>query len=164
MALLTFKQMVAAFPDIMNELAPTSMWAQGIGTDDWYPVQIDPVTGALQTNSSGGGGGAIVPTGTTAAPILISAAGGITPTNVQREMIFIAGNGAAITVTKNPQIAVGTAVGQELILEGCHNTNTVTINNGTGLILNGTCVLKSGSIIYLIWNGSAWAEVSRNDI
>jgi hypothetical protein len=67
-------------------------------------------------------------------------------------------------VSSNPQISAGTIVGQELVLKGTDNTNTVTIQNGTGLELNGPCPLRSGSQIYLVWDGTVWGEVSRNGI
>lgn len=106
----------------------------------------------------------LIATGTRAAPIAITAIGGITPAGVQREMIFIQGSGGPVTITANPQIAAGTTVGQELYLVGCSDVNTVTINNGTGLELNGACLLENTSTIYLIWTNPNWSEIARNDI
>lgn len=107
---------------------------------------------------------AIIPVGTRASPESITAVGGITPEDVLRQMVFVVGSSGAVVITASPQIAAGTVVGQELILCGRHDVNTVSIANGTGLELNGTCVLRAGSRIYLVWDGTVWGEVSRNDV
>lgn len=107
---------------------------------------------------------AYAPQGTRTSPQLITALGGISILDVLREFQFVKGSGGPITVTANPQIEAGTIVGQELLLQGTDNTNTLTISNGTGLVLNGACVLASGSRIWLVWDGAFWVESSRNDI
>jgi len=101
-------------------------------------------------------------TGTRASPNLITAAGGIGFVGVgDRNTWFIKGNAAPITVTANPQIAAGTNVGQELRLFGTDDTNTVTLQDGTGLDLNGEWVGGNGSRLSLFWDGSNWSEESR---
>lgn len=100
--------------------------------------------------------------GTRASPILITAAGGISFTGSFYDNIkFIAGNSGAIDVTADPQIAVGTLVGQRLLLIGRHATNTVTLEDGTGLSLNGTWVGGLDSVLGLVWDGSFWVESFR---
>ncbi len=101
-------------------------------------------------------------------PNLITAGGGITPTTSQRELQFIAGNAAPVTITAPRPIGAGTTPGQELILMGADATNTVTFSSGTGVFLNGTIVMGSaiasggaGSVLYLVWDGTSWNEVSR---
>lgn len=105
---------------------------------------------------------ALAPTGTKASPTVITAAGGITAADEMREYQFIVGVGAT-TITAVPQISAGSVVGQELVLQGTSNVNTVSIADGNGLNLNGPCTLQNGSAIYLIWDGTVWSEVSRND-
>lgn len=119
---------------------------------------------AYAGGSGGGGGGALAPNGTTSSPNLITSASGITPSGAQRELQFIQGSAAAITISKVPAISAGTTVGQELILQGTNDANTVTINNGTGVSLNGPIVMGAtgaGARLYLIWDGTNWGEVSR---
>lgn len=106
----------------------------------------------------------MVPTGTRIGPTLILATVGIAPAGALRELQFVRGNPAAVSITANPQIVAGTIVGQELVLQGTDNVATVQVNNGNGVELNGACVLKSGSRLKLIWDGTVWGEVSRNDI
>ncbi len=107
----------------------------------------------------------LIPNATKASPNLISAATGIAISGHLREVQFIAGNGGPIDpITHNPQIQAGVTTGQELIIQGTNDTNYVTLNNGTGLDLNGPCKLVEGSRIYLMWDGTLWGEVSRNDI
>lgn len=103
-------------------------------------------------------------TGSTGTPGLITAGTSIPVANVNREMKFIAGNGGPVTMTANPQVAAPTTIGDELVLRGTNDTNSVTVNHGTGLILNGPYVLKNGSWLYLQWDGTNWGEVGRNDI
>ena len=100
-------------------------------------------------------------TGTRAAPTAITVTG-ITPGGYNIEMIFVAGSGGAIDVTANPQIVAGTTTGQELNLVGTSDTNTVTLEHGNGLILNGTCELDSETVLNLLWDGTAWLEMSRS--
>lgn len=104
-----------------------------------------------------------VPSSTKSSPTSISAAGGIGSSSAAREYQFIVGNGGPVTVTANPQITAGEVVGQELLLQGTSDANTVTIDTGTGLNLNGPCTLRDGSVIHLVWDGTLWSEVSRND-
>ncbi len=103
-------------------------------------------------------------TNTRASPGNITTSG-ITPLGVSKEIIFVQGSGGAIDITANPQIVTsGSTLGDELTLIGRSDTNTLTLDHGTGLDLNGQCILKAGSIIRLIFDGTNWAEVSRNDI
>ena len=59
----------------------------------------------------------------------ITAAGGIT---VTKAIMRVAGNGGAIDITADPQIAAGTD-GQVVIIQGTHDTNTITLDDGAGL-------------------------------
>jgi hypothetical protein len=97
-------------------------------------------------------------TGTRAAPISITAAGGITPLGVREEVIFVQGAGGPIDITKNPQIAAGTGVGQRLTLIGCSDTNSLLTQDGNGLAQNGDFYLYANASIHFIWDGTVWAE------
>lgn len=120
-------------------------------------LSTEPVTGRLVT-------------GTSSSPTLITAAGGITPTGVWDELIFVAGNGGAIDITANPQIVAGTRPGQRLTLVGSHATNYVLLDSGTGLNINGTIYLGTdrsagqNNVLVLFWDSadSTWREESRS--
>jgi len=103
----------------------------------------------------------LVPSGSLASPNVITAAGGVTVTSSQRQYQFVESSGGAVTVTANPQVQAGSIVGQELILEGTSDTDYPTLNDGTGLALNGSVDLKNEKKIYLVWNGAKWSEISR---
>lgn len=75
---------------------------------------------------------------------------------------FIQGSGGPVIITANPKIAVGSVVGQMFTLIGCSDTNTVTINDGTGVQLNGPITLAKYSTLDLIWNGTVWSERARS--
>lgn len=108
------------------------------------------------------GGGALVVTGSTASPQAITAAGGIAFSGgASRSMWFVAGSGGAVTVTATPQIAAATTVGQELIVVGTSDTNTVTLNDGNGLATNGPITLYNHYAAYFVWDGSVWFELPR---
>lgn len=116
---------------------------------------------ALPYATAGNTGGVFV-SGTLAAPNLVSAGGGVGVSPNLRQYQYIASTGGAIVVASNPAIAAGSSVGQELILEGTSNINTIAIPyTATGVDLNGTIIMKAGSRLYLVWNGSVWGEVSR---
>ena len=114
---------------------------------------VTPPTGSLSVS------------GTRSFPILITAAGGVTSTINPRQLIRVAGNGAAITISANPAISSGTIDGQELILEGCDSTDTLTINNGSGTeqASSSSMTLGRGDKIAYIWNAGAslWTEEWR---
>jgi hypothetical protein len=74
---------------------------------------------------------------------------------------YIQGDGSAVNLSTNPQIAPGSVVGQRLRLVGCSDANSVTLEDATGLDLNGTCVLVDKSVIDLEWDGVSWFETSR---
>lgn len=116
---------------------------------------------------SPGTGSATNIVGTRGAPTSITAAGGIPFTPSAATVIFVVGNGGAVVVTANPQVAVGTSVGQTMTIVGTDNTDTVELQTGTGLQLSGAVVLGNttsggnNSSISLLWDGTNWLETSR---
>lgn len=94
----------------------------------------------------------------------VTAAGGISSSDTLRR---IAGSGGAIDITKDPQISAGGQDGQLLICEGTNDTNTVKVDDGTGLQLAGgaSFTLGLGDVIAFIWNSgrSLWIEQYRSD-
>lgn len=100
--------------------------------------------------------------GSTGSPTLITAVGGVAFTGTAWENVkFIAGNGGAVDVSANPQVAAATNVGQKLILIGTNDTDTVKLEDGTGLSLNGAWIAANHSVIGLMWDGSVWVEQYR---
>jgi hypothetical protein len=99
---------------------------------------------------------------TPSSDIAITAAGGIT---VTKAIMRVAGDGSAIDITANPQIAAGTD-GQVVIIQGTHDTNTVTLDDGTGLALSAQCVLAAQDNITLMYDSgdSEWIETSRTTV
>lgn len=101
-------------------------------------------------------------TGTAGSPTLITAVGGIAFTGSNYSNVkFIAGDSGAINVTANPQIAAGSSAGQMLTIVSRHATNTVTLEDGNGLSLNGPWVGGLDSVIELMFDGTNWVEKSR---
>jgi hypothetical protein len=74
----------------------------------------------------------------------------------------ISSHNGHITLISNPQITVGVD-GQQLILYGADNTNTVTIVNGSGLVLSDDITFESMVTLLLIFVESEqkWIEVAR---
>jgi hypothetical protein len=101
--------------------------------------------------------------GSTGSPSLIDPANGILIQDTASEIIFIAGDGGPADITANPQIQAASNVGARLMLIGTSDTDTVTIEDGDGLALNGSMLIKNMSVIELTFNGSVWQEISRND-
>jgi len=106
--------------------------------------------------------------GSTGTPKSISAATCINSTAVPtldvKVVVFITGNAGAIDCTAAvTQILAGTSVGQEITVIGTSDTNTLTLDNGDGLVLNGSIIIGNNDILRAIWNGSAWVEITRNN-
>lgn len=100
--------------------------------------------------------------GTAASPNLITAGGGITPNGTGYwEVIYVKGSGGPVDITANPQIADGSLDGQLIVLIGVDDTDTVTVENGTGISMDGDAVLKAGSSIMFAWDdaGDVWRQV-----
>lgn len=108
--------------------------------------------------------GRYISSGTPTTPNLVTAGGGVLSVTVGRCLQFIAGDGAPVIVTANPRVGRGTVIGQELLLIGADNFNTVTLQNGNGLALNGAAVLSVGASLLLMWDGARWNETGRNDL
>lgn len=108
--------------------------------------------------------GAVSPalSGSTGTPTDIVAGTGVVFSGSKYSNVyFIQGDGGAVDITADPQISVGSAVGQRLLLIGQSDTNTVTIEHGTGTSQNGAIVLGKDDAIEYLWDGSVWVEVSR---
>lgn len=105
--------------------------------------------------------------GTRAAPNSIVAGTGISlttlfgATNKIKMLAFVQGSGGAVNISANPQIQAGTIIGQELTLIGCHAANTVTLEHGDGLIMNGPYTLDAERMIVFTWDGTIWVERNR---
>lgn len=116
------------------------------------------VSAAAAAASAGSG---FLAYGTRAAPLDITAAGGITSHGTQTELQFVHGSPGVVTISANPQITAGTQVGQILTLMGTDDTNTLTLSNGNGLVMNGDCTLLNDSVIGFVWDGTNWCELYR---
>jgi hypothetical protein len=97
-----------------------------------------------------------------ASALSVVAGTGVTP--VANSFIRLVGNAGAVTVTANPAIAAGSD-GQELVLLGTSDTNTVTFSNGNGLSLASgvSFTMGAGDTLRLIYDAanSVWRELSR---
>ena len=135
-----------------------------------YQFIVGPETSTLPTVGTVAAASDLTPasyvgqiTGTRASPSLIVAGTGIAFTGAFAENTwFIAGSGGAVDISANPQIVAGT-LGQRLRLVGRHAINTVQLDTGTGLWLNGTCILGEGEILNLWCDGVSWVEQSRSN-
>jgi hypothetical protein len=99
-----------------------------------------------------------------ASTLSVVAGTGVAP--LTNSMLRVVGSGGAVDVSANPQIAVGHD-GQELVIIGTSNTNTVKFNSNNGLSLAGGVpfTLGQGAVLRLIYDGSVglWREISRSD-
>jgi len=78
----------------------------------------------------------------------------------------IVGSGGAINITADPQIVVGQA-GDILTLQGTNDTNTVLLEDGTGVELVGgvSFTIGNNDVITLVYDNTKtkWVEVSRTE-
>lgn len=132
-------------------------------------IYFNTTTGAVRVSSGSGFSDVTTPVsptptigvvGTRAAPVEIVAGTGIAPTYLQ-ETQFIKGSGGAVDVSANPQISPGTTVGQTLKLISRSDTNTVLLEDGTGLSMEGAWLGVANSVIQFSWDGTDWVEDFR---
>lgn len=116
----------------------------------WRGVNNSAVQGSRQTGTS------------------MSAATAITPALGVKSVVFVVGNGGAVTITASPPITTtGMIVGQELKICGTDNTNTVTYNNSVNLVLTGSATLGKDQCLDLMYAGTdgtnlSWIETGRS--
>lgn len=99
---------------------------------------------------------------THSAPQLVAAAANITFTaGFRRNKIYVVGSGAPRTAGN---IQAGVTDGDELLLVGCDNTNTVTLDTLGRFKTFGACVLGVDAMISFNWDAvqSLWVEAYRN--
>lgn len=103
--------------------------------------------------------------GTRGSPNSIVAGTGITPLDRRRQVIFVEGNGGAVTITAVPAVVKTSAIiGDEIKIIGRSATNTVTIDNQSGDVeLNGAIILGLSDVLTLVYDGTAYVEVSRSN-
>lgn len=136
-----------------------------------YQFIVGPETSVLPTIGSPSSGSDLVSldfvryvTGTVGTPIDIVAGTGITVNSKALEVIYIQGSGGAVDITANPQVATPVAPideGGELLLICVSGTNTVKLENGDGLILNGSFTMGLNDSIRLWFDGTNWRESTR---
>lgn len=107
--------------------------------------------------------GTITVTGSTGTPESIVAGTGITVADANEEIIFVEGSGGSVNITADPQISDPSITGAKLKIIGTSDTNTLILEDGDGLSLNGSMVLGDGDIISLIYDGTDWVEQSRSE-
>lgn len=85
-------------------------------------------------------------------------------TKAQLGRIIYYSEAAASDLSDNPQIVDGYD-GQIITIIGSSDTNTLTLDDGTGLLLSAQCVLGAGDTITLVYITalSGWVEVSRSN-
>ncbi len=83
------------------------------------------------------------------------------PSNMS--FLKLAGTGA-LDMTSAPQIAAGVE-GQQLIILGTSDTNTVKLHNDANLVLFGgaSFTLGNNDVLRLVYSGTAWYEMGRSD-
>jgi len=106
----------------------------------------------------------MTPSATTASPTTYADDTAIV---VSFSYVRVEGNGGAVTLDTDPAVADGTADGQIVYIQGCDDTNTVTIADAVNTQLSGgtSFTMGSGDILTLLWDagGSLWIEASRSD-
>ena len=90
----------------------------------------------------------------------ISDAGNISPVDSRNQLLPVVGNAAAVTAA---DITITDAKnGDQLMLIGTSDTDTVTIVSATNTMINGSATLALGDVIELVFLTSKWYEVSRS--
>ncbi len=115
--------------------------------------------GVLFANATSGGTG----TSTSGKLVLTSASSTVSASstfNPSGTTHIVTGNGAAVTLNTTTGITAGIAGGRVLVLVGGSDSNTVTVPDSGNCSLQSNRTLGAGDTLVLVWNGSAWCEVS----
>lgn len=168
-------EIAAAAAIALNKLAATTasraLVSDGSGfvsTSSVTATELGYVSGVTSSIQSQLDNGASVATfGSTGTPRDVAATGIVSgdshmSTTSTRQIVFVQGDGGAVDVTANPQIEAHTLVGAEMTICGENDTNTLTLETGNGLFLNGDAILGDNMVLNLVWNGSVWLETGRN--
>lgn len=145
--------------DSINLIAPGAVTA----TDTLTLPDGDGEAGQALYDSDGNGAMAwqnpFSVSGSKASPNVIVAATGIAaPSDRRNHRVYVSGNSGDINITANPQIANGLWDGQEICVIGTSNIDTVTLDDGDGLSLDGQAVLGEDDMLCLWWNATDWIE------
>lgn len=82
-------------------------------------------------------------------------------------LMYLKGNSGAVNMTADPQIAAGTRDGQRLVLIFTSDTDTVLLEDGTGLAMpNGNVRSASGTVLEFSWDSgqSLWRNTFWNNV
>lgn len=89
--------------------------------------------------------------------------GGTIPSTWDRRVVSVVGAAAPVTLSATTAIEAGFFVGQELLLVGTSDTNTITVPKLAGVRLGSACTLGVHDTLSLVWNGAAWIETGRTN-
>lgn len=126
--------------------------------EDGAAIGLGPTVAEIIQSAlvSSGGGYFIIPGNRRTAPIIVAIT--ISPSNIApRELQFVVGVGPNTVAS----MTGGSVLGQELLIMGTDNTNTIALTSSANLDLDGSCVLGNSDMISLIWDGSSWVEMWR---
>lgn len=91
--------------------------------------------------------------------VSVTATDGLTVTN---PVMKVQGSGGAVTVTANPSIKPGYD-GQQIVIIGKSDTNTLTFSDGNGLALTASFTLGATDTLSLVYDSQSatWNERAR---
>lgn len=95
---------------------------------------------------------------------IVGGTGIAAPTTNADHLCYIEGSGGAVDVSANPQIGAGLRNGQRITLRGRNATNTVLLEHGNGLVMNGSYLMGEDSEIGFRWDTTNWVESYRNGL
>jgi hypothetical protein len=133
-------------------------------------IQAGPGIGVSQVglniivSATGGAVGGYVPHGTDSLPVLVNPAVPLPIVSAEQRALWftsVAGGSGASPITASPQIAPGVQIGQELMLTGSSDADYLVLQDGNGLLMNGSVNLKLNASIEFYWSGTVWKEKAR---
>lgn len=147
------------FAGIVSGIAQFKAIVQGAGTT--ITSTPDEIIIALS-----GAGAAPEAHGSFASPLALDPTLGLVPTSAGDQVWWLTtltASPGVDPITKNPQFAVGTSVGQRLTIFGVTNGSGgyLSVADGNGLLQNGNFALLSGQCIVYMWNGTVWQFISN---
>lgn len=137
-----------------------------VGPAGYVPVSDPAASTGLRWVSPASAASTPTVTGSPTSPVTTDGLSSIVPAGDPTEYIFLAGNGGPVDMTANPQIdTTDLSPGYRVILVGASDTDTVYLFHGSGLDLNGDCLLGDGSgkfkVLSLVFDGTNLVEEFR---
>ncbi len=143
---------------------------QSAGADENLTFNFDDTANQVDVSTSTGvtsvefnSIGLVVGGSVSVSPSGVQSLGAGTAISPDASYVRIQSTGGAVDLTVDPQVTATGTTGQMMVIVGQSETNTIKLDNGTGLRLSGGISFTMGNqdTLTLMFDGTNWVELSR---